>query len=195
MASSATSSYAISPLIFGSTQSNLNNESIKEALRCLRVVGGWDALGNVARAAGAGHPSLASSFRSFALARHAAAHDATSDVSLPDLVTFGQVSLSTALAFDALVSRACRRLGEGDQVLLEGGDGAVEANEIEFAFVEERSGGAREMRHGSTSTLKNHASVESAMASAAQRPSNKGRVVVRLDSRGVPSAWHTTDLP
>ncbi len=195
MASSQTAAYEISPLVFGSHQSNLNLETIKEALRNLQVEGGWQALGDVATAARAGHPSLASSFRSFAQARHSAAHDARAEVALPDLETYGQVALSTALAFDALVSRACARLSRGDPDLLEGGTGSVTSAEIEVVFVEKTTSGARELNRPSARALKVHPSTEAAMASASRRPANSGRVVVLLDQRGLPAAWKTTDIP
>lgn len=196
MASSQTSAYEISPLVFGSHQSNMSIASIKDALRILQIDGGWQTLGEVASAANVGHPSLASSFKSFADARHSAAHDARTDVALPDLLAYAQVALATGLAFDALVSRACSRLSQGDPTLLEGGSGSVTALEIPVVFVEKTAdGSARELGRSRSRALKIHSNIEDAVSSAIRRPANNGSLVVILDERGVPSAWRTTDLP
>lgn len=200
IASTGSSSYELSALFFGGEQSNLTKASINDALGVLNVAGGWGALGTVASAAGLDHPSLADSFHSLAKARHEAAHDSTADIGVAALGSFGHTATAVALSFDALATRACRRLSVGDTAMQEAG--AVDATQIEFAFLVDMADGIRELKldqplaqFRTTRARRIHETHADAIQCAVSRPGNRGRVIVMLTGAGIPKAWRTTDLP
>lgn len=191
LTSTKQAAFDISPLLFGSRSSNLSVSEISDLLSILRVDGGWQALNAVAGRARLGVPALEESFRRFSQTRHAAAHDASTEVSPPDLESFYLEALAVGLAFDVLISRACRLLGAGDAAVLAGN--RIDSSTVAIRFVEPSARGWREIEEGRSRAAQVHPDRATAVTSAIARAKSSGQVVVALDASGTPDHWWCTD--
>lgn len=118
VASTATSSYGISPLAFAHEQSNLSSEDIVETLQAFKVTNPWSTLVGVARRCGVGVLALKEAFEAASGRRHEAAHKADADIEYSDLKDYDVEALGVAVGFDLLISRALRQLLEANAAYL-----------------------------------------------------------------------------
>ena len=194
VASTANSTYQISPLAFAQEQSNLSSIGVEKILHALKIDAPWSAITGVAKRCGVGVLALKNAFESAAERRHAAAHRADADIEYSDLNDYDVEALGVAVGFDLLVSRALRHLLDSDAAYLSN-KGLVASKHVSMRLL--RYDGKRwwrELSEGSTRASNRNTDFQALKAGATGRARVLGQAVVVQDKRGLPKAWYTPDI-
>jgi hypothetical protein len=180
--------YSFPGMTFGYDRSNLSDGQVKEFLTCMGVVSDpWRQMTMLSSRLGLGGLPLDTAFRNAADARNAAAHDIAADVSPMELQDFHQASLSMAVSFDALVSRAARKLCFGVA-------GNVTEAEIRVRELRQRTAQVwAEVPQGAHRAACLHQRVLDAPA-AMFRATTKRELLVQFDLSGRLVEWWSTDV-
>jgi hypothetical protein len=172
--------------------SNLLVGEIKDVLKKFCIDDPWSHMRNLAARVGFGGLPLDSAYTTAMDRRHVAAHQASAGVAHNDLADFATQARAIAFTFDALLSRAGRRLMLGDAGLLSGAK--VTQHQIGIRFLDETENGCREYKEGAGRAYKVHPSAASAHGAAMQRASQDFSVLVERDQKSIPTSWFPTDL-
>lgn len=153
IASTATAAYELSPHSLGFGQANLQDQVIKDVLKCFLIDDPWGEMTKLASRLGLAALPLDETYRSAAIRRHRAAHVAHADTPQADLVQFVKEAMAIAIGFDALLSRAITRMKAHDRRYLDGST-KVEASSIAIRSVKPHGAKWRETIEGRTTAVK-----------------------------------------
>jgi hypothetical protein len=193
VASTAESSYSLSPFSFVHEQSNISSKDIEKVLQAFKVTSPWSAMGSVAGSCGVGVFALKDAFEAAANRRHAAAHQADADIEYGDLSDYDVEALGVAVGFDLLISRALRQILDANVAYLSR-NGTIAGNHIGTRTL--RYDGKkwwREVLTGNTRATNRNPSLQTLRVGAIGRARTGGQAVIVQDERGLPSAWYTPD--
>lgn len=193
VASTADSTYRISPLAFAQEQSNLSSMKVEKILTALKVDNPWSAITGVATRCGVGAFALKNAFDSAAERRHAAAHRADSDIEYSDLNDYDVEALGIAVGFDLLISRALRHLLDADATYLSN-KGLVASKHVSMRLLRyDDKRWWRELTEDNIRATNRNVDFQVLKAGATSRARLLGQAVVVQDKRGLPKAWYTPD--
>ncbi len=193
VASTATSSYTISPFAFAHEQPNLSSEDIEETLHAFKVANPWSTIVGIAGRCGVGIFTLKSAFEAAAARRHKAAHKADADIEYSDLKDYDVEALGVAIGFDLLVSQALRQLLDTNATYLSK-SGLVAGKHISIRFL--RHDGTkwwREVVNDNTKAFRRSQDFEELKVETISRARRQSQAVVVQDQRGLPVAWYTPE--
>lgn len=192
LASTAGPGYRLSPLAFGSERSNLNDADVHAILSAFHVHDPWGSIDKVAARVGLAAPTLREAFRNATKWRNDGAHAPDANTEVTDLRFYSQHALGVALAFEVLISRACRRIGQADVSILDGSK-RVQPADIRFRFLDPSGTGWREVQEGRKRAVRVSPTVEPLRREAEPRARARDEVLVVRDARSLPLEWVLPD--
>jgi hypothetical protein len=190
--------YSLSPLGLASRGSNLSPADVSDILTAFALKGGWRLVQDLAARIGGASIDVNRSMTEAFTARNLAAHQADAATQASDLESFRKNAIAIAIAFDALLSRASKRLltARHGRALKKQ---PMDAPDIGLRFLEpagvglwrERSGARLRAAPGVPPTP----DLNSLRAAALKRASTRGEVVVERGGDGIPVRWSASDMP
>lgn len=187
--STTLSGYQFTEMTFGYDSSNLAPRHLSEFLASINVgPDSWRQMTMLKSRLGFGQLPLDEAFRNGATARHSSAHSGLVDTSISQLTDFHQAELLIALTFDALASRAVRKLRTRVP-------GQVTENEIRVRELRQRDARTwAEAGLHAKSALKLHRD-EPDFAGAFERCQSRNELLVAFDRSGFVTDWWSSDCP
>ncbi len=120
LASTASTAYDLTPLAFGYSQANLQEDAVKEILKSFLINDPWGQMTQLASRLGLAALPLNETFKGAALRRHRAAHIAHADTPQTDLAQYVKEALAIAIGFDTLLTRSLGHIRAHDRNYLTG---------------------------------------------------------------------------
>ncbi|CAK1694489.1 RiboL-PSP-HEPN domain-containing protein [Vibrio crassostreae] len=193
IASTTTSSFALSEHTFGYDQSNVTSETIKKTLACMNVNNPWLQMTRIASRLSLTGLPLEETFRSASKRRHRAAHVAAADTPQSDIQQFVLEAFAIAIAFDLLISKALSKLSSGEANYLNG-TAKVNAEDLSFRTVKfvQSDGYWKEFREGTQRARKRGLSVDDVGPTAQLRAQANSEAYIEYRADGIISRWSYT---
>ncbi len=188
LASTSSAAYDLTPLAFGYSKANLQDDTIKEILSSFLIIDPWGQMTQLASRLGLVALPLAETFNGAALRRHRAAHVAHADTPQTDLTQFVKEALAIAIGFDALITRSLAHIRAHDRQYLCG------TNKISLASIKIRSirsSGVvwRESLEGRTTAVKIEQNLELLLPATRTRAISAKNLLVQFDANGKIAHW------
>lgn len=185
----------LSAYSFAQSKSNISHEDISDILGAFGVEGGWTAISHTAKRIGLGGiPDYSTAFKDLAKRRHAAAHDATTNIPINDLKESAVAITAICCSFDLLLSHALSTHNTGS--VPNRTNGLVTAPHIGLRFISlhpKKSGSYREQIEvgGTLHTVRVHSSLQAAETASLNACTTKRQQLVHLGANLTPERWRT----
>ncbi len=170
---------------------NINGDDVATVLKVFGVGSGWSQIEKLARRVGVPLLSASEAFKNAASRRHAAAHQGGPPLPSSDLLNFVAEAVGICLAFDALVSRACKLFSSRDPGYLDKG---LDESSIQVRLVEQTSDGWFREIGGGPRAVARRKDLAELLRHTVPRAVANGEFVVVHAPNGIPVDWRSCDL-
>ncbi len=188
--STKNSSYELSAYSLGWERSNLNKDDISNFLGIFKVEGGWDAIRRISCLANVSLTSPKDAFNNAALRRHSAAHDASADTPIIDLIEFSSQARILAFCFDGLISKSLHYIQSNDNEFIEGGKKTT-ASDIKIRELNKVDGKWKEFTYSKKRAIKADVDYNSILPVSIKRAKTKQELLLIKDEKNTIVNWFT----
>lgn len=188
LASTASTAYEITPHAFGFDEANVKFETIKRILTSFQIRDPWSEMTLLSSRLGITGLPLVDIYKNAAIRRHKAAHVAHADTPQNDLNQFVTDAFAIAIGFDALLSRALKKIKKNDKKFLNGLQ-LLTAGDITIRTIKFDGRVWREMLEGKNTAVKIEKIKEDLLLSSQVRSEHAGDLLVQFDTNGIVEYW------
>lgn len=188
LASTASTAYDLTPLAFGYSQANLQEDVVKEILKSFLITDPWGQMTQLASRLGLAALPLNETFKGAALRRHRAAHVAHADTPQTDLAQYVKEALAIAIGFDTLLTRSLGCIRAHDRNYL---TSRTSINSASIKIRSIRSAGTvwKEFIEGRRTAVKVETDLAQLLPSARTRARSAKDLLIQFGSRGEVVLW------
>lgn len=179
--------YELSKFSLASSGSNISSGEVSDILKGFGILGGWQSLKSVSDKIGGGIPDLAQAYNNAASRRHSAAHVASFNYTHPWLANLRNEILAIASSLDILIQARCRQVLAAPSTKI---DLHNISDQLNFRFLEPKSGIFRETTTIGGRSIKNWASLNAGISSLQPRLNIRNEFLIILNSSKRIDDWH-----
>lgn len=189
IASTAQSTFRLSEHIFGYNQANITAEVVKRTLLSFNIENPWKQMSELSSRLNLTGLPLEEMFRNAARRRHRAAHVAAADTPESELQQFVKEAYAISITFDALITRALKKIHRLDTQFLSG-ETKIVSNSIKFRFVKFIDGKWKDFKEGNSRATQTSTNFDTLLAAAKQRAFSAEELLIVYDECNKVSDWH-----
>lgn len=188
LASTASTAYDLTPLAFGYSQANLQEDVVRDILKSFLITDPWGQMTQLASRLGLVALPLNETFKGAALRRHRAAHVAHADTPQTDLAQYVKEALAIAIGFDTLLSRSLGCIRTHDQNYLAGRT-PISSTSIKIRSIRNAGAVWKEFIEGRRKAVKVETDLSPLLTAARTRAISANDLLVQFGKRGEVVLW------
>lgn len=189
IASTADTSFSLTPHALAFSQPNINVDTIKNILKCFQVENSWANISLLSSRIGLTALSLEETFRTAMLRRHKAAHVSNADTPQSDILQFVKDAFGTALGFDSLISTALQKIAANDYEYVFNKK-MITAEDIVFREIKYVDGKWKEFVGSKLKAFRTSIDLEALKSSAIMRATSSKSLLIQYDEFGKIVWWN-----
>ena len=189
LASTASSAYDLTPLAFGYSQANLQEDVVKEILKSFLITDPWGQMTQLASRLSLTALPLNETFKGAASRRHLAAHVAHVDTPQNDLAQYVKEALAIAISFDTLLTRALGHIRAYDRDYLKNRENTITVASIKIRSIRSVGTVWKEFVEGRPKAVKVEANLSQLLPAARARAISAKDLLVQFGSNGEIVLW------
>lgn len=188
IASTANTTYELTPHAFAYDKPNVSDEMIKNILGCFCIEDPWGNMSNISSLLGLTALPLKESYRNAFYRRHRAAHVPSEDTPQVDIAQFVKEAAGIAISFDCLLSKSLNFIKANDSVYL-AGKKHPNSSLCKFRTIRFVSKVWKEFPPESIRSIKNDSDLNRLIGQASRRAISKGEFLAVFDQHGNLNNW------
>ena len=178
----------MTPLAFGYSQANLQDDVVKEILKSFLIMDPWGQMTQLASRLGLAALPLNETFKGAALRRHRAAHVAHADTPQTDLAQYVKEALAIAIGFDTLLTRSLSQIKAHNRDYLTSRI-SIGATSIKIRIIKKVDQVWKEFIEGRRAAVKVETDLEMLLPAARSRAASAKDLLVQFGSNGEVVLW------